>query len=73
MQDLGLAQIEITPKAIPAPWRWAADTALPFSLGYFKGKTRVAVLMSMLSLARDLKIDDYAMVVASFGKRWNCI
>jgi hypothetical protein len=41
-------------------------------LGYFKGKTRVAVLMTMLSLARDLQIDNFSMVVASFLKRWNC-
>lgn len=32
---------------------------MPFSLGYFKGKTRVAVLMAMLSVARDSGCDKY--------------
>ena len=52
-------------EAVSAPWRTQPGTALPFTLGYFKGKTRVAVLMSMLSLARDLKIDSYSMVQSS--------
>ena len=46
-------------QVIAGPWRSADSTMLPFSLGYFKGRTRVAVLMSMLSLARDLKMDNY--------------
>ncbi|CAK9055719.1 unnamed protein product [Durusdinium trenchii] len=50
------------PELISAPWRTSSGTALPFTLGYFKGKTRVAVLMSLLSIARDLKLDNWAEV-----------
>jgi len=47
-------------QAVAAPWRQSLDTMMPFSLGYFKAKTRVTVLMAMLALARDIGCDNYA-------------
>ena len=47
-------------QALTAPWRQSPDTMMPFSQGYFKAKTRVTVLMTMLALARDIGCDNYS-------------
>ena len=50
--------------AIPVSWRadFGNPALRPYSLGYFRGKTRVTVLMTMLSVARDNKLDKYEEV-----------
>ena len=46
---------------IPASWPCTIDGSVaPFSVGYFKGKTRIQVLMCLLSVARDSGLDNYS-------------